>query len=183
MSVQHSTESWKEIPGFTGYEVSTHGRVRSFWARRGNWRTGRTFVIGSSPHILKPRINRGGYRCVDLILNPGSGKRVAATVSRLVLTAFVRSPKPGELALHKNDPDKGNNRLDNLEWGYKPQNNGEDVVRHRGQHPCSPLTPDDVRSIREMLAAGQIQREIAEQFGVCRSTITLIAAGKHHAYV
>ena len=27
-------EEWKVIPGFSGYEASTHGRVRSYWKHK-----------------------------------------------------------------------------------------------------------------------------------------------------
>lgn len=48
-------------------------------------------------------------------------KTFKTSVARLVLTAFVRPPKPGELARHLDD-DRTNNDVTNLEWGYDSDN-------------------------------------------------------------
>jgi hypothetical protein len=183
MSTRHATEIWRKIPGEPGYEVSTEGRIRSFWRRRGGKRRAE-FYVSDTPRILKPFKDRNGYPHVDLATGGNrKGRRKSRTLARLVLLAFVGPPGEGEMALHVDNPDKGDCRLANLRWGRRSENNGADIVRHRGKHPCSPLTPDDVREIRRLLARGLTQTEVAGRFGVSPSTVHLIARGKHHQYV
>ncbi len=45
------------------------------------------------------------------------------------------------------------------------------------KHGLAKLTEDDVRTIKELIMNGSIQRRIAEQFGVSYATITLIKRG------
>ncbi len=182
MSDAYSTEMWAAIPGYPGYEVSTEGRIRSFWQRQGGGKTIQYFV-GDSPRILKMNRDRNGYMHVDLCNGSGRNGRVHATVIRLVLLAFKGEPEPGQMALHKETADKSDCRLENLRWGTRSQNNGADVVKHRGKHPNSSFAPDDVRAIRRRLAAGETQTAIARDLGVHTSTISLIARNKHHAYI
>lgn len=110
-------ESWREIADFPGYQVSDQGRVR-------NSRTG---------HILKPVW--GGRRdprnAVGLYRG---GKQIKIHVARLVLTAFVRPPEPGEMALHDQD-DLGTDRLDRLRWGRHHDNVEEARAGNRYRSP------------------------------------------------
>lgn len=60
------------------------------------------------------------------------------------------------------------NTQDALRKGRMHNNQGEDNARHR-------LSADDVRKIRAMAAGGNLlHREIAGQFGVCRTIVTRI---------
>ncbi len=179
---EEAVEQWKAIPGYPGYEVSDQGRVRSYWKRRGGWSTGFVSSIEDTPRILKMQKKSAGYWMVELRRGEG-GKRQVFTVIRLVLMAFVRLPEPGEMALHKDTPDKSDSRLCNLQWGWRSENNGADIVRHKGKHPCSSFTPDDVREIRRRLATGEVHREIAADYDVDPSTITAISRRKNHAYI
>lgn len=107
-------ESWKPIPGFQDYAVSTHGRVKRI-ADSVSWKAG---------HLLSPA-NVLGYRCVTL--RTGGISRMLK-VHRLVLTAFVRYPNPGEEANHL-DGHKEHNDLENLCWVTKSEN-----MRHAIRH-------------------------------------------------
>ena len=183
MSGDHSTEIWKAIPGFAGYEVSDLGQVRSLWERHSGGRAIR-YTIGATPRLLKQQKNRDGYLCVDLSSGQGRKARKVRRVHTLVLLAFVGEPPPGLMACHTEQSDRTNNKLSNLRWGTRSDNNGLDVTRHCGKHPCSKLSPADVREVRKLLQkGGMTQREIGKRYGVSRSTITLIAHDKHHRYV
>lgn len=180
MSESQSIEVWKEAQGFPGYEVSTEGRIRSYWKHRGSHHT-KEYYIGSEPTMLKPWPDHKGYWHIDL--RSPTGKKRGVNLMRLILTTFVRPPLPKEMALHKDDPTPSNIRVDNLQWGYIAQNNGEDVVRHHGKHPYSSFTPEDVKKIRERLANGERHRIIAADYGVDRTTITAINRKKNHKYI
>ena len=106
-------EQWKEIPGFPGYEVSDHGRVRSFKAYKG-------FTI------LRPQIgNDYGHLKIGMSIN---GTVTQKWVHRLVLENFEGPCPPGMESCHW-DGKPANCRFDNLRWDT-PQNNMLDKVRH-----------------------------------------------------
>lgn len=89
------TERWKSVPGFAGYEVSDHGRVRS--RRQGTLRPLSTWKDG-----------KGYWRAK---LYPS---RQTVLVHRLVLLAF-RGPARGRDGGHLNN-DPSDSRLCNLRW-------------------------------------------------------------------
>ena len=95
----HSKEIWKDIQGYEGmYQVSSHGRVRSFkWNRC---------------KILKTRKDKKGYIVVTLTKH---SKNYVPKVHRLVAIAFIPNPNNLPQVNHK-DEDKSNNNIDNLEW-------------------------------------------------------------------
>lgn len=105
-AVRLGIELWNPIDGYSNYEVSSFGRVRS------NYKNGKT-------KILKPQISTTGYYTVNL---SKSGIAKTFTVHRLVTNAFVQNPENKQCVDHKN-----NNRLDNnvnnLRWSTKQENN------------------------------------------------------------
>ena len=121
-------ELWRPIPGYPGYEASSLGRVRSV-ARVITYSNGRQYR--KSGRILRPVLNTEGYWKVT----PGKGK--TATVHTLVLLAF-RGPRPsGQDCRHLNDI-RTDNRVENLEYGTRSQNN-LDAIRN-GRNPRSSQT-------------------------------------------
>lgn len=93
---------WKIIKQFPDYEAHTSGKIR-------NIRTGR---------VMKARIDKGGYKIIDLRLNK---KRYSLLVHRLIAMAFISNPSNKPNVNHKN----GNtldNRKSNLEWCYQKYN-------------------------------------------------------------
>lgn len=113
-------EVWKRVPGFPTYEVSNRGQVRS-WHNSNN----------PEPQILRLSLIKGR---VQLLLTH-NGVQKGFGVARLILTVFVRPPRPGEIARHYHDPDPWNLNLWNLRWGTT-QENKNDCARHNGGvHP------------------------------------------------
>lgn len=115
-----SNERWLPVPGYPGYEVSDHGRVRSLDRKApSRWGTPQTLtgrvlsqalVGGSGPN--------GRYRGCVLYRD---GKPTRKTVHVLVLETFV-GPRPAGMNGCHRDDDPTNNRLDNLCWGTQRQN-------------------------------------------------------------
>ena len=164
-------EIWKDIPDHPGYQVSGHGRVRSFLKRVGGDGRGCFFVLAATPQkILKSIIKKHGYIHVNL-----RGRWFM--VHRLVLWAFVGPCPPGFEACH-GDGRPANNFLENLRWDT-PKSNGRDMVKHgtagrcKGEkHGLAKLTSDEVKHIRAMHSAGGwTQREIGKLYGVGQITI------------
>lgn len=110
-------ERWLRISGFSAYEVSDQGQVRSFQ----NNRWGLTPV----PRLLKPQ-PRTIYRYVRITSDEGRYKE--RLIHQLVLAAFVGPCPTGQVTRHLNG-DGSDNRLANLRYGTHAENS-RDTVRH-----------------------------------------------------
>lgn len=166
-----TTEEWRPVPGFNGrYEVSNHGRVRS-WAIQGC-----CYGKRDKPSILSltTRVFPGGlkYKFVNFWLN---GKMYNEGVHGVVLSSFVGPRPKGHHAAHWNG-DGCDNRPENLRWATPLENNGHDKERHgtivRGEaSPNAKLTSVAVLEIREMAKEGHTYASIAVDYGVSKSAI------------
>jgi hypothetical protein len=108
------TEAWRDVPGYEGlYQVSDCGRVRSF--HRGG-------------RVLRVCPNSTGRLGLVLCLN---GSQRSFQVHRLVMAAFV-GPCPDGMEVCHNDGNHLNNRLENLRYGTRSDNQ-YDRVKH-GTH-------------------------------------------------
>ena len=123
-----SDERWLPVVGYEGhYEVSDHGRVRSYVKQR-------------SGRILKPRATRTrGHRnpgwTVALFRGGRGGTRENHLIHRLVLTAFVGPCPEGMEGCHWND-DAADNRLANLRWDTHSANT-QDKLRNGNHEPSN----------------------------------------------
>lgn len=156
-----------------GYYVTEDGRVLSTTG----WR-------GSTVRELVQAPDQDGYLRVRVTLP--SGRRVRAFVHRLVARAYHGPCPPGHQCRHLNG-DKTDNRAANLAWGTAAQN-AADRNRHgstvRGERsPNTPLTEQDVRTIRSMLRDGWTQRAVAGAYGVHQGTVHKIATRKSWAHL
>lgn len=165
------SEEWKPVVGYEeAYSVSNLGRVR-LEKDRWNKRAG---------SFLKQTRDRDGYLLVGLRLLPEDYQSMRR-VSRLVLEAFEREPRPGEQANHKSG-DKADNRLENLEW-TTGRENVEHAIRVLGKrrdgafNPAAKLTEADVLALRERAAGGATFTALAETFGVSVVMAKNIATG------
>ena len=173
-------ETWRPIPGFEGYEVSDLGRVRSFRRHGGR---GRGLV--NAPRIKKTHPGAAGYLSVTL-QRPDGNRCSKYHVHALVAAAFL-GPRPDGMQVAHADGDRLNARLDNLRYATGSEN-AEDKRRHGTDTPgerngMHKLTDRDVREIRQLRAAGALQRELAERFGVSISAIQFVLNGKHWSHV
>ena len=154
-------EIWRDVPGFTHYQVSNQGRVRS------RKPPARSKKPRKEWKILKPYRMKNGYLVIKLA---DCGKGIAYLVHRLVLEAFVGPCPDGMEARHVKDNDRSNNRLDNLCWGTR-QENADDVLRH-GRRVCgerchaSKLRRSDIKEIFKLWNEGLTRAKIAKRFGV-----------------
>lgn len=156
-------ERWADIPGVSGYRVSSSGRIMS--QKRGG-------------KLMCPVKDRVGYLRVGLRF---SGKQVGHAIHRLVAKAFLPlQPTPRHEINHK-DGDKTNNCADNLEWVTRSQN-----IQHsysvlgrigiRGEAiNTARLSAADIPVIFSRLSRGETQTDIAKSYGIDRSTVGCIA--------
>lgn len=123
-----SEVEWRPIPGFEGYyDISSDGEVLSL---RRKDPLGR--MVGG--HLLSAPIGAHGYRFLNL---HRKGKGYVLNIHRLVMLAFVGTCPEGYEVLH-GDGDRTNNRISNLSYGTRGDNN-RDAVKH-GTHPNAAKT-------------------------------------------
>ena len=156
-------ENWKAIPDFPNYEISDHGRVRSYLIKNGKGK-GRS---GLPQTMLKPGIDNAGYLYVNLRKD---NKSYTRNVHVLVLKTFIGPCPPGMTACH-NRGNKLMNHLDNLRWDTR-RNNMLDKVEH-GTY-LSKLTESEVIHIRTNLKYLYTLSELGRMFSVKPSTISCI---------
>ncbi|MFD9249564.1 DUF5131 family protein [Streptomyces bottropensis] len=149
-------EEWADIPGFPGYQASTHGNLRG------------------SKGALSTCVNPQTGRHVVTLWNSGNPSTQA--VHRLVLLAHMPNTDKELEVCHRNG-DKTDNRLANLRWGSRSENQRE-KVRHGSRGGPQKLTQAQVEEIRKARKAGRTQQSIADEFGVSRPLISMIQNGK-----
>lgn len=169
------TEHWLPVPGYEGlYEVSDLGRVRSLPRRPGT----------PGNLILKPTVNNTGYHCVGPSLN---GKQRVIHIHVLVLAAF-EGPCPAGMEVLHGPGGRLDNRLVNLSYGTRSQNNGPDRVRDgtaiRGEQvKTRKLTDAIVAECRRRHAGGETRSALAREFGVSWITMNRAITGMYWAHV
>ncbi|QDP42961.1 HNH endonuclease [Bacillus phage vB_BmeM-Goe8] len=159
-------ESWKPLKDIIAhgdnYEVSSHGRVR-------NAKTGR---------VLKNLIDSNGYHRLSLNLD---GKRKTYEVHRLVALAFIPNPESKPMVNHIKGDQKGNNRVDNLEWATGKENSQHAV--DTGLSGKTKLNEAIVKEIKQLLVNKVPQNVIAAKFRVTRQCVSSIQRGKTWSHV
>jgi hypothetical protein len=116
-------EVWKDIKGYEGlYQVSNKGNVRSLDMIVKAKSNGTQLKKGK---LLSPQYTWNGYLRYDL-----SGKKRRA--HRLVAQSFIPNPNNKEEVNHINCI-RDDNRLENLEWSTKSENNKHKIWNKLGQ--------------------------------------------------
>lgn len=106
-------ELWKQIKGFSDYEISNHGNIRSL-ERTKKFKNGR--IVHFSPKKKTQRIHPGnGFLMTDLIDN--SGKKKTIYPHKLVASVFIKNDRPrkNKVVIHL-DGNLKNNKVENLKW-------------------------------------------------------------------
>lgn len=166
-------EEWRAVEGFELYEVSNQGRARSWVVSGSNSRR-----RANSPRILKGKRHKFGYTIIPMA--DDNGKIVYKTLHRVILQTFGGKPPSPDSDCRHLDGDPSNNRFANLAWGTRRMNCADMLIhgtRRRGQMiSTSILSETDVLAI---IPDRRCHRVIAEDYGVCRSTITSIKNQKN----
>lgn len=174
-------EFWKRVEGWP-YEVSNFGRVRT-------WRTtthrpggGYISVESEAPIILKPGIKLGRYSGRYAQMNVRrAGEVKAFLIHRLVAQAFIPNPEGLPQVNHRNGI-KHDNRVENLEWVSSKENHAHALAsglrRVGGQVDSAKLSDSRVWGIRIRAASGESQRSLSRAYGVSRTTIKGVVAGR-----
>ena len=158
-------EQWKIINSYPDYQVSTSGRVNS--------------MKHINCKILKQFKNKGGYYHIGLCEN---GMRKNIDVHRLVAQTFIPNIDNKPQVNHI-DGNKLNNRVDNLEWVTKSENEKHafktGLKTQQGiSNSNSKLTENEVIIIHGLYLGGMKQSEIAVLFKLTKDNIHKIIHGK-----
>ena len=106
-------ETWLQIKGYSDYEISSKGQIRSI-ERMKTFKNGRKMNFESK--LKKQRTHPGnGFLMTDLIND--SGKRKTVYPHKLVAQTFIKNEKPRKykVVVHI-DGDLSNNCIENLKW-------------------------------------------------------------------
>lgn len=146
---------WREIVGFSKYQVSSNGEIR-----------------GLKGKILKLRVNRN-YLTLNL-WHDTERKCYARTVHRLVAEAFIPNPKKKSHINHINGV-KTDNHIENLEWCTHQENmdHAKAAGRFRSleNNPATRFSKETALKIRQRCDAGENMSAIAREYGVTKTTI------------
>lgn len=158
-------ENWKKIKGFSAYEASDLGNLRSLNYKR----TGKA-------KILRPSLS-GGY--LKTMLKNDEGKYKSWYIHTFVALAFL-GERPEGLEINHKDGNKENNKPDNLEYITKAEN-----IKHAydkklmkpkvgSSNGMAKLTEKDVQEIRCIASVGGRyygRKALAIKYGVSECTI------------
>ena len=166
-SAQREVE-YRSVYGFPMYRVGSDGSVWSIWS--GIWRR-----MATPP-------DKDGYPKILLYVGvKNGGKKRHANVHILVLEHFASPCPPGMEACH-NDGIVTNCAIGNLRWGTHQENindkNTHKTVAVGSRHGMAKLTESDIPVIRGMFRRGDKILDIAEKFGIGRTSIDGIIKNK-----
>lgn len=158
--ISETKEYWRKIPGFDGWEASSHGRLRH------------------GDKITEGILNSNGYRQKAITNN---GYKNSYRIHRLVMLAFVGHSK---LEVNHKNGIKSDNRLSNLEYVTRSENQkhayaiGLKIPQKGTQVGTSKLKEIDIFAIMALLANGLSGAYIARKFKVSRNLIYYIQKRK-----
>lgn len=170
------TEIWKWIGGYPNYSVSNMGRIRArCWIAK---RFAHSYIRGG--HFLCNSVNKQGYVRVTLYAFDGKRTSKMLPIHRLVASAFIENTERKQFVNHINGI-KGDNRVDNLEWCSRKENQQHAVLngfyKPRKGEKChyAKLSDGDVVEIKQLrYCFNTSSRELAKKYKVSVTTINRI---------
>ena len=163
-------EEWREVVGFSDYEVSSQGRFRRVTGGQG----------AKAGLVLRWHVCVStAYPTIRFFKD---GKQSARCVHQVVAQAF-HGPRPEGMQVRHLDGNTMNCNASNLSYGTAVEN-GQDKVRHGRssygeKNPKAKLTADGAAAVRTAKAAGESAKDISARFGLSPSTVHRIATGKY----
>ncbi len=158
------------------YEVSTHGRIKSF-------------KIDKENGIILKQSSFGGYKRIPLIQK--SKRKTARYTHKLVAEAFLEKTSEDQQYVIHLDYNKQNNNVWNLRWATK-----EEKEAHQKNNPAynssvkrirySKLTPGRVKIIKRLINDPNRKtrmKMIAKQFGVSEMQLYRIKSGENWGHI
>lgn len=168
------TEIWLPVAGYEGfYEVSNQGRVRSI-DRVIELSSGYSSTRRVRGRVLGQKTRNGAHMFVDLSKHNSVQRK---WVHRLVLEAFVRPRRPGEIARHL-DGNARNNSVENLAWGTFSENTADSVEHGTHYHASRSHCPRGHVLLEPNLVEG-IKRDGRRSCKACNRAHSYIYRNRH----
>ena len=157
-------EIWKKANGYSNYEVSNLGRIKTF-----NWK-------GSGREsILKPALDKSGY--LRTVLKGDNGISKTIKVHRVILNTF--KPQNNFLEVNHINGIKTDNRAENLRYITQSDN-----LKGRFISKSKRLSTNEVIEIKRKLSEKTTtHKELANKYGTTYKNISNINIGIRHAKV
>lgn len=161
-------EKWRWIEGYEGlYMVSDHGRILSTPKE--------TKPYGA---VMVQQLGQNGYLSINLCKD---GAHQRKSVHRIVAEAFLENPDNLEQVNHK-DGDKTNNRVRNLEWVTRSDNQKHayavlNRTRPSGGTPRPSKRKLTFEQAEEVRNSDKSQSQLAAEYGVTQHSIWCIKKG------
>lgn len=162
-------EEWRKIPGFSLYEITSNGIIRS-------WNNGPLKPIKKHPKVLKGYLAKAGYVYFSLY---SETKRVNVRRSVCVALAWLGPRPKGYFVCHKNGKNS-DDRVDNLIY-KTPKGNSADRYEHGtilyGERNVNAiLTPD---LVIEIFTSQERPCDLSRKLQIKPSTISSIKRGEN----
>lgn len=170
-------EKWKEIPGFSKYEASTLGRIRS----KNYKRTGKKKVL---------KLCDAGNGYLKTMILSDDGKYCSWGVHKWIALAFLGEKKNG-MEINHIDCNKTNNKPSNLEYCTRAQNikhaftNGLMIAKRGSLNGMAKLTEKEVKEIRQHAkdnAPYYGRKALAKKYGVSEAQIKEIITRRRNIW-
>jgi len=167
---------WKRIPGYSLYEVSNYGEIKTF-----NWKNSGT------QRVMRPAMDNSGY-LRTMLKRDSDGKIHTVKVHRMVALAFLENPENKSQVNHINGI-RNDNRLINLEWVTHSENAKHSFIiglsSNKGENnPCASLTDEQAKEILanyefgKKARSGITKKQIAQKYNTTESVIKRLVQRK-----
>jgi hypothetical protein len=158
-------EIWKTIPGYSLYQASNMGRIKTF-----NWKN------KGIEAVMRPALGEGYLKTV--LKRDVDGKFHPIKVHRIIGLTFIPNINNKPQINHKNGI-RSDNRVVNLEWVTHSENIKDSFDSGRSSNkginnPAAQLTEEQVREIRKIYIPGNkgksktciTRQNLADKYGV-----------------
>lgn len=177
--MKNTVEIWKDIKGHPGYQVSSHGRVKSLDRESTRSDGQKRFYKGQ---MLTTQYDSRSGRPMVRLYNPKTKKGLTIKIHRLVALTFLGERPEGMEICHR-DSDVTNNNVENLRYGSKSSNQ-IDIMKHTGRCAAGKLTVEQVLEIRRAYKEKELnQYQLAEKFGIKQGTVSEIVNRRTFAWL
>lgn len=166
--------SYRTLDEFPGYRFCEDGTV---WTSLSNNEPDENTYLDDGEYwfTLKERVDRNGYLEVTV-----GGRKIDIQI--LIASAFHGlKPFPGAQVRHL-DGNQKNNNASNLKWGTVLENRTDQTIHGTEaigeKHGNSHIKNEDVIKIKELIAEGKSQSEVARMFDTTQPHISRILSGE-----